>query len=397
MQPQQPMQPLQRSYLAEVCVCVCALQPVPAPQPPVPFQPAAARGSLCCFSPASASHSCTHATASMCALPASPPKLTPLRPPTPLSPSSPSPAQPNMDGEVGTASWILQRRMRSIEDQGRIYDTSSAYLKVRGVRARECALLRGALPSLLCPPLPPLHLLLSAAASSLQRGSARPLPSPFPLAPTRSHTRTPLRLSCHHLLLPSCPSPFLQHRRLLVDWICECGEEHKLANSTAHVAVGLLDKVLQQLDVKRDRYQLVALTCVIIAAKYEEKEEDVPSLRQLTDYVNRLQGAKAAALCDARGVHNMEVLLLNQLQWCLTIVTPLHYLGIFERQVRERERERERGGGARARALCCTSCASAPPTPLSQPLSSPLASARPPHPHHHPSLSLLLSGHDLQL
>ena len=46
---------------------------------------------------------------------------------TPLSPLS----QPNMDGEVGTAATTLIRRMRSIENAGRIHDETAPYLKVR--------------------------------------------------------------------------------------------------------------------------------------------------------------------------------------------------------------------------------------------------------------------------
>ncbi len=98
--------------------------------------------------------------------------------------------------------------------------------------------------------------------------------------------------------------------------------------------MGLLDRALQLVKTAKDKFQLVALTCLTIAAKYEEKEEDVPSLRTLQEYVERLQGAAAARLYDARTVHNMEVLLLTALQWSVTVVTPLHYLGILERQVR---------------------------------------------------------------
>jgi len=36
-----------------------------------------------------------------------------------------------MDGEVGTAATTLIRRMRSIENAGRIHDETAPYLKVR--------------------------------------------------------------------------------------------------------------------------------------------------------------------------------------------------------------------------------------------------------------------------
>jgi len=86
-----------------------------------------------------------------------------------------------------------------------------------------------------------------------------------------------------------------------------------------------------QPDLRRDRYYLVAVTCLIIAAKYEEREEGcVPSPAQLLDYLRR-QG-QANDFAEPRYVHSTEVSILTMLNWGLTIVTPLHYLGIFHRR-----------------------------------------------------------------
>jgi len=95
-----------------------------------------------------------------------------------------------------------------------------------------------------------------------------------------------------------------------------------------------MDKFLQTVEVTRDRYQAVALTCLVLAAKYEEKEISVPSLRRLREYVEKRLGENPARQCEANVINNMEVLILNTLGWKITIVTPLHYLGIFERVVR---------------------------------------------------------------
>jgi hypothetical protein len=49
---------------------------------------------------------------------------------------------------------------------------------------------------------------------------------------------------------------YLKHRRVLVDWLCEVGEDNKLAMSTVHVAVAYLDSFLQKMDVHRSRLQV---------------------------------------------------------------------------------------------------------------------------------------------
>lgn len=88
--------------------------------------------------------------------------------------------------------------------------------------------------------------------------------------------------------------------------------------------VGFLDRVLQQVEVMHDRLQLVALCSLIIAAKYEEAEEDVPPLKTL---LNRCKQA-----FEKRVVNQMEVLILNRIGWNLNVVTPIHYLGFHARR-----------------------------------------------------------------
>jgi hypothetical protein len=92
-----------------------------------------------------------------------------------------------------------------------------------------------------------------------------------------------------------------------------------------------LDKILQKADLRRDRYYLVAVTCLIIAAKYEEKEEGfVPSAERILGYL-RLQG-QSNEFSTPSFVHQTEVSILTMLNWGLTIVTPLHYLGLYHKK-----------------------------------------------------------------
>jgi hypothetical protein len=103
---------------------------------------------------------------------------------------------------------------------------------------------------------------------------------------------------------------YLKHRRVLVDWMAEVGDDHKLHPSTVHVAIGYLDRFLGGsaasggMDVHRSRLQLVAMAAVVVASKYEEEEARVPSNDAINAYANHSYPPKM--------VHQMEVLLLNR-------------------------------------------------------------------------------------
>lgn len=95
-----------------------------------------------------------------------------------------------------------------------------------------------------------------------------------------------------------------QHRRVLVDWLCEVGEDTRLAMSTVHVAVAYLDAFLQRMEVHRSRLQLVAMAALDLAAKYEEAEERAPSADVLNACANNSYPAGM--------LHQMAVLILNR-------------------------------------------------------------------------------------
>jgi len=60
-------------------------------------------------------------------------------------------------------------------------------------------------------------------------------------------------------------------RGVLVDWLYEVQHSFDLLLDTVQMAVGLLDRFLQDAtDISRDNLQLVGVTCLFIASKYEE-------------------------------------------------------------------------------------------------------------------------------
>ncbi|KAK4792853.1 hypothetical protein SAY86_023288 [Trapa natans] len=59
-------------------------------------------------------------------------------------------------------------------------------------------------------------------------------------------------------------------RGILIDWLVEVSEEYKLASDTLYLTVNLIDRFLSQNSVEKQRLQLLGVTCMLIASKYEE-------------------------------------------------------------------------------------------------------------------------------
>ncbi|OIS99540.1 PREDICTED: cyclin-A2-4 [Nicotiana attenuata] len=59
-------------------------------------------------------------------------------------------------------------------------------------------------------------------------------------------------------------------RGILVDWLVEVSEEYKLVPDILYLAVHFIDLFLSQNYVERPKLQLLGITCMLIASKYEE-------------------------------------------------------------------------------------------------------------------------------
>lgn len=59
-------------------------------------------------------------------------------------------------------------------------------------------------------------------------------------------------------------------RTILVDWLVEVAEEYRLSAPTLNTAVSYIDRFLSEMGVQRGKLQLVGVTCMLLAAKYEE-------------------------------------------------------------------------------------------------------------------------------
>eukprot|EP00095_Tigriopus_kingsejongensis_P002254 maker-scaffold478_size161223-snap-gene-0.31 protein:Tk02254 transcript:maker-scaffold478_size161223-snap-gene-0.31-mRNA-1 annotation:"cyclin A3 " len=121
---------------------------------------------------------------------------------------------------------------------------------------------------------------------------------------------------------PATSSPQRPARRQQVDRIGRCVEELGLSRHTNHLAVKLLDHFMGAHDIPAYLLAEVAMASLSLAAKMEDKESRVPSVRKLKYW-----------MCD-QGQTNltflyMEVKLLEYFQWNLSWVTCAHFVDIL--------------------------------------------------------------------
>jgi hypothetical protein len=105
-------------------------------------------------------------------------------------------------------------------------------------------------------------------------------------------------------------------RAILVDWLVEVSQEYKLHNETLYLSINFLDRYLCHQQVHRGRLQLVGITCLFIASKYEEMTpQTVDEFVYITDNTyNRVD------------VLDMERNILVALKFELTAVTSITFL-----------------------------------------------------------------------
>jgi G2/mitotic-specific cyclin-B, other len=74
-------------------------------------------------------------------------------------------------------------------------------------------------------------------------------------------------------------------RAILVDWLVEVHLKFKLVPETLYLTINLIDRYLERKEVSRPKLQLVGVTCLLLASKYEEIYP--PELRDLVYICDR--------------------------------------------------------------------------------------------------------------
>ncbi|XRB06124.1 cyclin-D [Pycnococcus provasolii] len=110
-------------------------------------------------------------------------------------------------------------------------------------------------------------------------------------------------------------------RAAFVEWVLDVCEELQLTLSTASTAVLYADRVLGNVKVPSKSLLLVGACCVLVAAKFEEPESKVPTLKKLHETIIDIYSEEL--------MRKMELAILTELKWDLASVTPAHFVDYF--------------------------------------------------------------------
>ncbi|XP_010530202.1 PREDICTED: cyclin-A1-1 [Tarenaya hassleriana] len=110
-------------------------------------------------------------------------------------------------------------------------------------------------------------------------------------------------------------------RSILIDWLVEVAEEYRLVPDTLYLTVNYIDRYLSGNVISRQRLQLLGVTCMMIAAKYEEI--CAPQVEEFC-YITDNTYFKEEVL-------EMESSVLNYLKFEMTAPTPKCFLRRFVR------------------------------------------------------------------
>ncbi|KAM4730306.1 cyclin-J isoform 1-T2 [Anableps anableps] len=135
-------------------------------------------------------------------------------------------------------------------------------------------------------------------------------------------------LRCKELKLPSYKgqSPQLNLRRYFADLIAIICNRFRLCPAARHLAIYLLDLFMDRYDVTMQQLHMVSLSCLLLASKFEEREDRVPKLETL----NSLGCMSSMNLVlTKQGLLHMELLLLETFNWNLYLPTAAHFIDYY--------------------------------------------------------------------
>ena len=107
-------------------------------------------------------------------------------------------------------------------------------------------------------------------------------------------------------------------RMILIDWLIEVHLKFKLLPETLFLTINFIDRYLQNNQTSRDKLQLIAVSSLLIACKYEEiYPPEIASFVYITD-----NAYKKEEILD------YEIKILGDLDYDLTYPTPLRFLEV---------------------------------------------------------------------
>ncbi|NXI49568.1 CCNJL protein, partial [Chloroceryle aenea] len=121
-------------------------------------------------------------------------------------------------------------------------------------------------------------------------------------------------------------SPQLGMRRYFIDLLTVFSNRCSLCPTARHLAIYLLDLFMDCYDISVKQLHIISFACLLLASKFEEKEDKVPKLEHLN---NLAYTCNVNVVLNKKDLLRMEMLLLEHFNWNLCLPTPAHYIDYY--------------------------------------------------------------------
>lgn len=152
-------------------------------------------------------------------------------------------------------------------------------------------------------------------------------------------------MASHNYLLDSELPNYIRPavRAILVDWLVEVHDKFQCFPETLYLTINLMDRFLADNKVSTDKLQLLAVTSLFIAAKFEEIH-----LPKLSEYAYITDGAATTA-----DIKTAELYMLIKLKFDIGWPNPLNFLRRISKADEYHTRTRNIGKFLLEYAMCC--------------------------------------------
>lgn len=116
-------------------------------------------------------------------------------------------------------------------------------------------------------------------------------------------------------------SPEVHHREHLLNCITFIAESESLGRTSVHLAVYLLDFYMDNHQIAVERLELVAVVCLILACKMEEKEDKIPKITEINGSIRSTFNLKEYI--------SLECMILTFYNWNIILPTTAHFIEYF--------------------------------------------------------------------
>nr|XP_060621204.1 cyclin-I2 [Anolis sagrei ordinatus] len=113
-------------------------------------------------------------------------------------------------------------------------------------------------------------------------------------------------------------SPLYYEKAIL--WIKELNALFQFCSETFALAVSLLNRLLATVKAQLKYLRCIAIACLILAAKINEEDELIPSVKKLA--------VQSGCKCSPAEILRMERIILDKLHWDLYTATSMDFLNI---------------------------------------------------------------------